>query len=95
MATDNELLLEVRQRLTRIESRICRLGNAAGVDTGTADKGLRILRQTEDTVSIATQAFDVGLSTIAHFLTKEGIEGKVALVYFEHRLVARFYPEGG
>lgn len=84
---------EELQRLTRIESRLCRLGDSLGVDLRSNDKGLRILSQTDTTVSLNTPAMDVALSQIARFLTKEGIGGKVALIYFNGRLVARTYPE--
>lgn len=90
--SDNTLK-EICQRVTRIESRVCRLGDLLGADLRANDKGLRLLSQTDVTVSLSTTAMDVTLSQIARFLTKEGIEGKVALVYFNGVLVARTYPE--
>lgn len=87
-----DALKEVLQRVTRIESRLCRLGDLLGSDLRSSDKGLRVMSYSDATVSISMPALDVGLSQIARFLTKEGIEGKVALLYYQGKLVARTYP---
>lgn len=90
MTADNEIL----QRVTRIESRLCRLGDALCIDLRASDKGLKLGTQTDITVVVHTPAMDVALSQIGQFLTREGIEGKVALIYFRGALMARVYPKG-
>lgn len=87
------IITEVRQRVTRIESRLCRLADALGVSVGTPDKQLRITQETDGYVRIETQQMDVTLSEISFFLTKQGKQGKIALVSYKGRTVATTYPD--
>ena len=87
-----DIAREVLQRVTRIESRICRLGDVMGADLRSSDKGLKVIAQTDTTVSVTTRVLDVAVSQILRFLTTEGIEGKVVLVYHDGHLLARIYP---
>lgn len=86
--------IEILQRVTRIESRLCRLGDALSIDLRSSDKGMKLGTQTDTTVAVHTPVMDIALSQIGQFLTREGVEGKVALVYFRGALMARVYPKG-
>lgn len=88
---------EMRQRVTRIESRICRIADALNVPTGDPSKTMWIMPTVhahKNTVCIGTTVLDASISDVLRFLIREGIEGKVACVYFDGLLVARIYPEG-
>ena len=92
--TLNEYELEMRQRVTRIESRICRIADHLGAQTGDPGKTLVVRVETDSRVDVVTTVMDVSLSDVIRFLTREGIEGKVVNLYFEGKLVARVYPAG-
>lgn len=83
---------EILQRVVRIESRICRLGEAFGLGLRANVPGLRLGTQTDTSAVIHTPTLDIALSQIEHFLTANGIEGKVALIYYRGALKARIYP---
>ena len=85
---NHEILLELRRRTTRIESRLCRLADHAGVNVGSPVKDLRVVKLLGDTVVLDTPALDVTLSEVIHFLHKEGMGGKVAYVQFGGQHVA-------
>ncbi len=88
----SDQLTEVLQRVTRLESRLCRLGEHMGTSLRTTSKGLRITEHTEHAVSVATPALDIAVSEVHSWLRKQGIEGKVVLLYFRFQLIARLYP---
>ena len=81
-------LREIVQRTTRLESRMCRIADHFGIRTGSPEKDLRIIASGDQAVHIATDAMDVALSELTAFLTRNGIKGKVAHVYFNDTLVA-------
>ena len=85
----NDLLLEIRQRLTRVESRICRIGDHVGASVGDPTTALAITDENEDSLSVSTPVLDVTLSEIRQFLTAEGKEDKVAFIKFQGRPVCR------
>ena len=89
---NQELLLELRRRVTRIESRLCRLADHIGAHVGMPDKDLTLIADTANWVGIDTPVMDIGLSDITQFLTKQGKQGKTAYVYFNGRFIARFEP---
>ena len=93
MLTEHET--EMRQRVTRIESRICRIADALSIQTGDPNKTMwRINEPTpvKGVACIGTAVLDTSVSDVIRYLTKEGIEDKVACLYFEGQLVARIYP---
>lgn len=82
-------LNEIRQRLTRVESRICRIADYIGAKVGDPMKALQVaVGDTE--VIVTTPVMDVTLSEVIHFLHKEGITGKVA-VMFNGQKIAEIY----
>jgi hypothetical protein len=85
-------LNELRSRLTRVESRLCRIADHIGANVGSPDKELTIYEMTDTAVSIDTPAMDVTLSEIVNFLGRQGIKGKVAYIHFNNRIIARFEP---
>lgn len=89
---ERSMLTEIRQRLTRVESRLCRVADKVGAGIDSPAKGLVIFDENEDEVHIETPALDVTLSEILHFLTKEGVTGKVAHVFFGDDLIAEIQP---
>jgi hypothetical protein len=90
--TDQELLVDIRRRLTRVESRLCRVADHVGANVETPEKELSIYEETDTAISLDTPAMDVTLSEITRFLTKKGKKGKVAYVHFNNRVIARFEP---
>lgn len=86
----NETILnEIRQRLTRVESRICRIGDHVGASVGDPKKTLEIVDENEDAVVVSTPVMDLTLSEIRQFLTSRGKEDKVAFVQFRGQTVCR------
>lgn len=73
-------LNEIRQRLTRVESRICRMAEAQGIKVGDPTKDLTIIRELDDAIVVGTPVLDVTISEVIHFLHKEGKAGKIAYV---------------
>jgi hypothetical protein len=90
----NDYEIEMRQRVTRIESRICRIADGLNIPTADPSKSLHIRYIEDKGVVIDTEVMDVSLSSIIRFLTKEGIEDKVVMIYFEGALVAQVFPKG-
>lgn len=86
-------LNEIRQRLTRVESRICRMADFIGAKVGDPSKDLQIVPQPDDSfVVVTTPVLDVTISEVLHFLHKEGITGKVAYINFGGTDVAAIIP---
>ena len=93
MLTEHEI--EMRQRITRIESRICRIADAMNIHTGDPSKTMWKIDETNPiagVVCIGTTVLDASISDVLRFLTANGIEGKVACLYYNGGLVARIYP---
>lgn len=91
----NDYEIEMRQRVTRIESRLCRIADGLNIPTADPAKSLKVMHVDPDSADLTTEVVDIGLSSIIRFLTKEGIQVRVARVYFENKLVAQVYPNGG
>ena len=81
-------LNEVRQRVTRIESRICRIADFLGARVGNPSVELKITGLGANGVNIDAPVMDVTLSEIVQFLTHNGIADKVAYVHHNGHLVA-------
>jgi hypothetical protein len=89
-------LNEIRQRLTRVESRICRIADHLGANVGSPAKNLQIVPQSDDSIVIvSTPVLDVTISEVIHFLHKEGITGKVAFINFNGADIATIYMSLG
>ena len=86
--SNEDALREVRQRVTRIESRICRIADFLGARVGNPSNELKITGVGVNGVNIETPVLDVTLSEIVQFLTANGIADKVARVHFNGRLIA-------
>ena len=85
-------LNEIRQRLTRVESRICRIADYIGAKVGDPAKELKFLGHVDGgtTWIVSTPVMDVTFSEAIHFLHKEGIAGKVAIM-FNGQKIAELY----
>ena len=95
MLTEHET--EMRQRITRIESRICRIADSLNIPTGDPSKTMWKINEPNPVagvVCIGTTVLDASISDVIRYLTKEGIADKVVCLYFESQLVARIYPGG-
>lgn len=90
MSPDDTILREVRQRVTRIESRLCRIADHLGAHVGTPSKEL-CLSTRDGTLAVTTPAMDVTLSELLQFLTSQGVAGKVVFVRFAGRTVATIH----
>lgn len=87
-SNNEDALREVRQRVTRIESRICRIADFLGARVGNPSNELKITGVGVNGANIETPVLDVTLSEIIQFLTANGVADKVARVYFNGRLIA-------
>lgn len=90
----NEYETDMRARATRIECRLVKLAQAFGIETGNPIKGLKLRGSTPTQVYVHTELKTASFADVEKFLTESGIEGKVALVYYEGQLLARIYPRG-
>lgn len=90
----DDITTDIRARVTRIETRLVKIAQAMGIETGTSCKGLKLRGVENEQAYVYADSAAVSLADIHNFLTKEGIQDKVALVYFNGRLVARVYPLG-
>lgn len=81
-------LNEIRQRLTRVESRICRIADYLGAPVGDPKKTLEITYETDAYVDVTTPVLDLTISEVIHFLHSAGKEGRVAYMYFKGQCVA-------
>lgn len=86
------IVREVRQRVTRIESRICRLGDHLEIQLINPKDGLEILLETDDVVEISTSVMDITLSELVSYLCKRRLNDREANIYFRDKLVACIYP---
>ena len=85
---ETRALNEVRQRVTRIESRICRIADFLGAHVGTPAKEMEIRVELENSVEIDIPVMDITFSEIIQFLAKQGKQRKVAYIYFNGMRVA-------
>ena len=94
MNTEKEraAILETNQRVTRIESRLCRIAEALRVDVSTPTKQLDITFENPKVVYVSTAVLDVTLSEVVRFLTRQGKQGKIAHVFFNDSQIATVYP---
>lgn len=90
----DDITTDIRARVTRIETRLVKIAQSIGIETGTPGKGLKLRGVENEQAYVYTDSFCVSLADIHNFLTKEGIQDKVCLVYFGGQLVARVYPLG-
>jgi len=81
-------LNEIRQRLTRVESRICRIADFLGAPVGDPKKALEIQGKDTEYPLVHTPVMDVTLSELIQLLHSAGITGKVVDVQFGGRIIA-------
>ncbi len=86
-----DMLAELRQRVVRIESRICRLGDHIGANLSDTVKQVRIADIDDTEVAVYLPALDIALSALLNLLKEKGKAGKIATVWFDSRQVAQFY----
>ena len=93
MSTNEETLLrDVRQRVTRIESRLVSMGEQLGAVMHSSNKAM-VLSESGTEVDIV--GLDTSFSDVLHFLEKEGIQGTAVRVFHKERHVATINPTGG
>lgn len=91
----NELQLlvrEIRQRVTRMESRICRIADHLKIDVRAQKDGFRIQNETASELQLSVPMLDVALSELLRYLDKEELGQKAVHVYLGGRQVATLYP---
>lgn len=91
--TTDELLRELRQRVTRIESRIVRIGEHVGAPISNPLADMLIDCAEDGTLLMYPRAMDVSLSGLRAELRKKGMEDKIAEVWFGGHRVATIHPE--
>jgi hypothetical protein len=88
MTTEDQIL----QRVTRIESRICRISDHWGIKTNSPDKNMSIYYENAKIVNVDIDVMDSALSDILRFLRDQGKQDKVAHIFFGGSQVATIYP---
>jgi hypothetical protein len=99
MSTDTTLLMEIRDRMVRVESRLVQLGDYVGANLRTRQK-IDITRtprakgETGDSGLTATvDSLDVSIARIYAEIGSAGYVGKETDVYVEGEHVATLYPK--
>lgn len=88
------IMREIRQRVTRIESRICHIGESLDIEMRSPKKGLDILCATDEVVELSTSVMDITLSELVSFLKKENLSDREVDIFFRGELIASLYPTG-
>jgi hypothetical protein len=93
MGVDTTLLMEIRDRMVRVESRLVQLGDYVGANLRTRQK-IDVERPGPDGVLTTTvDSLDVSIARIYAELASAGYVGKEADVYVEGEHVATLYPK--
>lgn len=93
--SNNELELivrEVRQRVTRMESRICRIADHLQVSFRAPKDGFRIQSETAEELELSVPMLDIALSELLNYLHKEELDHKTVHLYFGGSRVGTLYP---
>jgi hypothetical protein len=88
----NLIVREVRQRVTRMESRICRIADHLNINVRAPKDGFRIQHETADELELSVPMLDIALSELLSYLHKEELDQKTVHVYFGGSQVAMLYP---
>lgn len=83
---------EVRQCVTRIESRICRIAEHLQVNMRPPKDGFLIRSETAEDMELSLPMLDISLSELLNYLHKEKFDQKVVHVYFGGVRVVTLYP---
>lgn len=86
------IVREVRQRVTRIESRICRIADHLQVNLRPPKDGFCIRSETAEEIELSVPMMDISLSELLNYLHKEELDQKAVHVYFGGSQVATLYP---
>lgn len=87
----DSIVRELRQRVTRIESRICRIGDHLEIHLTNPKDGITVNKETEDVVEMSIPIMDITLSELISYLKKRRLNNRETDVYFENELVATIY----
>jgi hypothetical protein len=86
------IVREVRQRVTRMESWICRIADHLKVYMRTPKDGFRIRSETAEKMELSVPMLDISLSELLNCLHKEELDQKAVHVYFGGSQVATLCP---
>ena len=91
MKTDSQLLQEVADRVTRIESRVVQLGDHVGANLRTKQR-IGVVANSLGTTVVQIDALDVSLSRIFAEMKLAGVNPRDEVsVYLGSRMVAQLY----
>lgn len=82
------ILRELRQRITRIESRVCRIGDHLGISVQLDKKKPVIVGSTNEIIEVEIPAMDLSLGNIIAFLRHEQLRDREAVVIFKGEEIA-------
>jgi len=85
------IVREIRQRVTRIESRVCRLGDTLNIQLTNPKHGLQLIQETAEVVEISTAVMDITLSELTSYLQRQKLKNRDTDIYFEGQLIATLY----
>ena len=66
----DQVVREIRQRVTRIESRICRIGDALDISLRNPKEGMRVVSVSAEAVELSIDCCDTALSELISFVEK-------------------------
>lgn len=90
----DQIAREIRQRVTRIESRICRIGDALDISLRNPKEGIRVISVSEEAIELSIDCFDVALSELISFVERSGFSNLEVDVYNGRNLIATLLPKG-
>jgi hypothetical protein len=94
MSADTTLLIEIRERMVRTESRIVQLGDHVGANLRTKQRIDIEVSDTGEDANVNIDSLDVSLSRIYTEMKDAGHAGLDADVYLDGVHVATLYPKG-
>jgi hypothetical protein len=87
------IVREIRQRVTRIESRICRIGDGLDISLRSPKNGLKVLSIAEDVVEVHTECMDIAISELISFAERSGFSNLEVDVFHEGYLITTIIPK--
>lgn len=86
-----DVVREIRQRVTRIESRICRIGDGLEISLRNPKKGLKVLSVSEDAVALSTECLDIALSELISFSERNGFADREVDIFHGDVLISTLF----
>jgi hypothetical protein len=93
MGTDTTLLMDIRDRMVRVESRLVQLGDYVGANLRTRQKIDITKPDASGVLTTPVDSLDVSIARIYAEIGSAGYGGRETDVYVEGEHVATLYPK--